>query len=118
MGYLKLLAALGETNIIALSAPPCPTHNEAHTAKLLIVDMNWGTDDEEIAAEYLLEKFPHAQVLFMKEEQNQLSIQTHHDRTIHLLGKLAELDVCRHCLRELLAKVGVHTRSSMCGRVT
>jgi hypothetical protein len=104
MGYLKLLKALGETSAITLDTPPCKNNPCIQQCKLLIVDMNWLPEDEDILTEYILEVFPKSQILFMKEDSTLQFEKTIEGRSVYFLGKLCSLEHSKACISHLLAK--------------
>lgn len=104
IGYIKILASLGETDPITYSATPPKNTAEAHRCPLLIIDMNWLPEDEDILSEYILENFSKAQVLFMKEDSTQHTEQTHQGRSVCFLGKLCSLNTSKACIEQLLKK--------------
>jgi hypothetical protein len=104
IGYMKILKALGQTDAVTINTTP--SQNDAFTqrCKLLIVDMNWLPEDEDILIEYILEVFPKAHILFMKEDSTQEIEKTLNGRSVYFLGKLCSLDRSKACIMHLLKK--------------
>ncbi|MCQ8897261.1 hypothetical protein NQT62_12530 [Limnobacter humi] len=102
MGYLKFLASLGEFKVTVLDALPEFISDEVERAKLVVVDMNWATAEQDLGLERALNTFPNANVLFMQEDHTDLRVYFENNRDICLLGKQASLSLTKSLLSALL----------------
>ncbi|HEY1059033.1 MAG TPA: hypothetical protein VGE55_09925 [Limnobacter sp.] len=102
MGYLKFLASLGEFKVTVLDAMPDFVSDDVERAKLVVVDMNWSTEEQSAAIDQVLNCFPHANVLFMEEDHNDMRVYFQNDRDVCLLGKQASLNLTKSLLSALL----------------
>jgi hypothetical protein len=104
MTYLRYLSTLQVGSIKTLKAMPKYSTPEHKQVNLVVVDMNWAKECEEAQLNEVLEAFPHAAVLFMREDQSDMHIRFENDRDVCLLGKLAEVRVIQSTIRTLITE--------------
>lgn len=101
MAYQRLFASLGELFVFEFRSLS-EDFSHLRNAKLVVCDMNIMTESETDALAQLERHFPKANILFLEEDHNNMSVRFSDHRDICTLGKLAEIKVINSTLKELL----------------
>lgn len=102
MAYQRFLSGLGEEAVFSFRSISANDFEGLASAKLVVCDMNIMEQFEPGALEQLKTSFPKANILFLEEDHNQITVNFSGQRDVCQLGKLAEISMIQSTLKELL----------------